>query len=176
MCMLMWTTGTTPWSWKQSSTVLLHKKGNELDLGNYRPMAVADTVYKLWTGVVHASMSTYAENFDILSSQQEDFRNSRNTIRQLQNMMNVLSDAKINAQDLYGMYIDFSSAFNTSDHDYCAPYMTCSPQMMYKGRMNCLHGQRQKSSCHMHTRNPNIPAGATYKGTHFCSRLSFSHG
>ena len=31
--------------------------------------------------------------------------------------MNVMSDAKICHQDLYLLYIDFSSAFNTIDHD-----------------------------------------------------------
>jgi hypothetical protein len=30
---LMWMTGTTPKAWKESQTVLLHKKGNEHDLG-----------------------------------------------------------------------------------------------------------------------------------------------
>lgn len=113
---LMWATGTTPRSWKQSSTILLHRKGGELELSNYRPIALANTLYKLWTIVVHASMSKYAEYYDILSSQQEGFRKQRNTIRQLQNMMNMLSDAKISNQDIM-LYIDFSSAFNTIDHD-----------------------------------------------------------
>ena len=54
---------------------------------------------------------------DILSSSQEGFRAEKNTIRQLQNLMNVMSDAKICHQDLYLLYIDFSSAFNTIDHD-----------------------------------------------------------
>ena len=44
---LMWMTGTTPQSWKESSTILLHKKGSELDLNNYRPIALANTLYKL---------------------------------------------------------------------------------------------------------------------------------
>ena len=39
------------------------------------------------------------------------------TIRQLQNLMNVISDAEICHQDLYPLYINLSSAFNTIDHD-----------------------------------------------------------
>jgi len=31
--------------------------------------------------------------------------------------MNIMSDAKISQQDLYLLYVDFSSAFNTIDHD-----------------------------------------------------------
>ena len=60
-------------------------------------------------------MSKYAEHYDILSSQQEGFRMKRNTIRQ--NLLNVLSDAKISNNDIYMLYVDFSSAFNTIDHD-----------------------------------------------------------
>ena len=99
MFILMWATGTTPQSWNQSSAILLHKKGSELELSNYRPIALAKTLYKLWTGVVHASMSKYAEYYDILSSQEEGFRPERNTVRQQQNMMNMLSDARISKQD-----------------------------------------------------------------------------
>ena len=47
LLVLMWMTGTTPQSWKESTTTLLHKKGSELDLNNYRPIAWADTLYKL---------------------------------------------------------------------------------------------------------------------------------
>ena len=36
---------------------------------------------------------------------------------QLQHLMHILSDAKISQQDIFMLYIDFSSAFNTVDHD-----------------------------------------------------------
>ena len=62
-------------------------------------------------------MSKYAEHHDMLSSQQEGFRKERNTVTQHQNLMNVLSDAKISNFDIYMLYVDFSSAFNTIDHD-----------------------------------------------------------
>ena len=49
---LLWMTGTTPKAWKESQTVLLHKKGSKHDLGSWRPIALANTLYKLWTGVI----------------------------------------------------------------------------------------------------------------------------
>ena len=111
---LMWMTGTMPKAWKESQTVLLHKKGSEHD---WRPTAIANTLYKLWTGVIAEGLYKYAEHFDILSRAQEGFRKQKNTIRQLQNVMNIMSDAKISQQDLYLLCVDFSSAFNTIDHD-----------------------------------------------------------
>ena len=65
---LMWMTGTTPKAWKESQTVLLHKKGSEHDLGNWRPIALANTLHKLWTGVVAEGLYKYAEYFNILSN------------------------------------------------------------------------------------------------------------
>ena len=110
-------TGTTLKAGKESQTMLLHKKGSEHDLGNWRPIALANTLYKVWTGVIAECLYKYAEHFDILSSTQEGFKKQKNTIRQLQNVMNIMSDAKISQQDLNVLYVDFSSAFNTVDHN-----------------------------------------------------------
>jgi len=67
--------------------------------------------------VIAKCLYKYAEHFKILSSAQEGFRKQKNTIRQLQNVMNIMPNAKISKKDLYLLYVDFSSAFNTIDHD-----------------------------------------------------------
>ena len=59
---LMWMTGTTPKAWKESQTSLLHTKGNEHDLGNWRPIARAKTLYKLWTGVIAECLYSNMQN------------------------------------------------------------------------------------------------------------------
>ena len=94
--------------------ILLHKKGSELDLNNYRPIALANTLYNLWTSIVHECLSIYVENNNIVSSQQEGFRQIRNTHRQLQMLQHIFSDAKIYVGKTY---TKFSSAFNTIDLD-----------------------------------------------------------
>ena len=98
---LMWMTASTPTAWKESCTVLIHKKGDAFDLGKCRPIAVANTVYKLRTGMVTQCLSKHAEHFDILSSSQEGFRAEKNTIRQLQNLMDVMSDVQRSAIRIY---------------------------------------------------------------------------
>ena len=86
-------------------------------MGNWRPTALANTLYKLWTGVIAECLEKHAEHFNILSSAQEGFRKQKNTVRQLQNVMNIMSEAKISQQDLCLLYVDLSSAFNTIDYD-----------------------------------------------------------
>nr|CDJ82533.1 RNA-directed DNA polymerase (reverse transcriptase) domain containing protein [Haemonchus contortus] len=41
-----------PTSWKTSETVLLYKKGDPDDIGNYRPICLLSVIYKLFTRVI----------------------------------------------------------------------------------------------------------------------------
>jgi len=52
LMMLMWVTGITPTAWKHSHTCLVHKAGDAADPRNYRPIGLANTLYKLWTRLV----------------------------------------------------------------------------------------------------------------------------
>ena len=113
----MWLAGHVPQGMKQSNTVLLYKKGDRTDIGNYRPIALANTIYKLWTSMVTDTLSMYAENYNLIHNTQEGFRQYRNTTRQLTNLIHTIEDAKLTNRNLYAAYIDFSSAFNTVDHD-----------------------------------------------------------
>ena len=112
---LIWLTGHTPRSWKQSQTILIYKKGDPLQLSNYRPIALANTLYKIWTGMLTQAMSTYAEHFHLLADCQEGFRKHRNTMRALQTTLNVYEDAKFHKKNVFALYTDYSNAFNTID-------------------------------------------------------------
>jgi len=57
---------------KESCTVLLHKKGSVFS--NWTPIALDNTLYKLWTGMVTQCLAQHAEHFDIMSSTQEGFK------------------------------------------------------------------------------------------------------
>ena len=114
---VMWATGLTPTSWKTSMTVLLHKKGEETDLKNYRPIGLLNTTYKLWTRVITAALQEYAEHHGILSASQAGFRRFQNTMQQIQRLIMAKEDARLGEQDLWLLLVDFSSAFNTTSQD-----------------------------------------------------------
>jgi hypothetical protein len=57
----MWEHHTTPEEWKHSNTVLLHKKLSVLELKNYRPICLANTLFKLWSRLVHYAAYEFAE-------------------------------------------------------------------------------------------------------------------
>jgi hypothetical protein len=51
------------------------------------------------------------------STTQAGFCKQKDTIHQLQNIIMALEDAKLFKQDVYALIVDFTSAFNTTDHD-----------------------------------------------------------
>jgi hypothetical protein len=114
---VMWATGTTPAAWKHSTTVLLHKKGSTTNLKNYRPVGLTNTIYKLWTKLATCVMLDYAEQHQLLSSAQAGFRRRRSTTQQLQLLTAALEDARSHKKDIYLLLCDFSSAFDTTNHD-----------------------------------------------------------
>ena len=116
LMIIMWITGHTPAPWKVSSTILLYKKDDPTHLENRRPIGLLNTIYKVWTRFVTEVLSSYSEDYHILSPSQEGFRPSRNTSRHLQRLAHILEDARASHKDIYALYIDFTSAFNTISH------------------------------------------------------------
>ena len=113
---LCWKHGKTPDAWKQSLTLLFYKKGDPAEPGNYRPIALLNTIYKLWTSVICHLLSNYCEQHGILSEPQEGFRKHKDCQRQLQYLKLVIEDAKMHNRDLYISLLDIKSAFDTVDH------------------------------------------------------------
>ena len=71
---------------------------------------------KVWTGWIAKTLSTIAEQRQMLSTTQEGFRGYRDCQRQIRNVLNIIEDAHLHHQNLYMMYIDLTAAFNTVDH------------------------------------------------------------
>ena len=92
------------------------QKGNPSHLSNHRPIALANTIYKLFTTTLTSILSAYGELNQILHNSQEGFRQKRCTNRQIQMLIAALEDSKFSSQDIYLLYIDFTKAFGSSDH------------------------------------------------------------
>ena len=105
-----------PKYWKHSKTILLQKKKTPTHLTNYRPIALANTIYKLYTSTLTTLLTNYGEKHRILHFSQEGFRPQINTSRQLQTIIATLEDARLTTKDIYLTYIDFRNAFGSIDH------------------------------------------------------------
>ena len=105
-----------PTYWKHSKTILLHKKDNPMHLTNYRPIVLANTIYKSYTSTITNLLTSYGEQHRLLHFSQEGFRPQRNTSRQIQMITAALEDARLTNKDIYLTYIDFRNAFGSIDH------------------------------------------------------------
>jgi len=115
---IMWATGVTPQAWKRSETVLIDKNiGEETQITSYRPVGMANTLYKLWTRMVTNVMYEYAEYNSLLGNTHAGCRKQLDTIHQLENVIMALEDSKLHSKNIYALVVDFTSAFNTTDHD-----------------------------------------------------------
>ncbi|CAI5983619.1 unnamed protein product [Closterium sp. NIES-65] len=97
-------------------TILLHKKGDKGDLGNYRPITLLSTVCKIIAKVMASRLKVVLH--EVISEDQYGFLPGR----QLADAVSVVADA-IEAgangkEDWYLMMIDFQKAFDSISRDY----------------------------------------------------------
>lgn len=114
---LMWATACTPDCIKSTTTVLAHKKKSTLHLANYRRLGLENTVFKLWTKLITGALTHHAERTGMLSSTQAGFRAGRSTEYQLEMLTMALEDARLCGQDIFLLQVDWSDAFDTTNHD-----------------------------------------------------------
>ena len=112
----LWKAAYTPTCWAKSHTCLLYKRGDNRDLGSYRPIAMANILGKIWTGTLARALAYFAETRHILSTTQEGFRTKKNSLRQVRNVVNAIEDAHLHHKNIYLLFVDFSNAFNTVQH------------------------------------------------------------
>ncbi|GFT90264.1 retrovirus-related Pol polyprotein from type-1 retrotransposable element R2 [Trichonephila clavipes] len=62
-----------PSIWKTSRTVLIHKKGDVVQLENWRPISLSDTIYKLFPKCMARKLAEWCENYEVISSCKKGF-------------------------------------------------------------------------------------------------------
>ncbi|KAH7718827.1 protein F43G9.7 [Aphelenchoides avenae] len=100
-----------PLKWKESRTVLLHKKGDTEDLKNYRPICILPVIYKLFTKVV---LNRITEQLDAAQlPEQAGFRSGFSTSDHMQTLNQIQERAREKGMWLYLVFIDYEKAFDS---------------------------------------------------------------
>jgi ribonuclease HI len=99
-----------------SHTILLYKKGDQHKVGNYRPIALAQTLYKVYTSCITRILQDYAEVNHMLCPSQCGSRPTRSTSKIFTQYIAAIESAHLTKSDIFSLYVDFSSAFNTIGH------------------------------------------------------------
>ena len=106
-----------PTKWKCATVVPLKKDGNKQDVGNLRPISLLPLPGKLLEKVIHHQTMKYLELNNILSSFQSGFRPDHSTTSTVAKITDKIISNMERGQLTYAIYIDFSKAFDTIDHD-----------------------------------------------------------
>ena len=88
----IWMRGEMPQQWKYAIIMVLHKKKDRTECGNYRGISLVAHAGKILLKIIACRLSEYCERVGILPEEQSDFRPNRSTtdmmfvIRRLQEL------------------------------------------------------------------------------------------
>ncbi|GFT18415.1 retrovirus-related Pol polyprotein from type-2 retrotransposable element R2DM, partial [Nephila pilipes] len=106
-----------PRAWKISNCVLIHKK-DDLDLiDNWRPIALSNTIYKLFMKCLTRKLQDWCEFNQVLSSAQKGFTPHDGVIEHNFLLAQSLELAKRNKTDIFLAFLDISNAFGSIPHE-----------------------------------------------------------
>ena len=108
--------GVVPRCWKSSNTVLLHKKGERSDIGNWRPIAMGDTTAKLFAAVVADRLTKWAVSNQQLSPSQKGFLQYEGCYEHNFVLQEILRDAKVRGREVVVAWLDLTNAFGSVPH------------------------------------------------------------
>ncbi|CAK1603944.1 unnamed protein product [Parnassius mnemosyne] len=103
-----------PTQWCTSDIILLFKKGNPLDIGNYRPISLMASIYKLFSFVILKRISDDIDKQQ--PKEQAGFRSGYNTMDHIQTLEQVIEKYREYNIPLYVAFIDYNKAFDCISH------------------------------------------------------------
>ncbi|XP_057335413.1 uncharacterized protein LOC130674161 [Microplitis mediator] len=109
--------GAIPVSWKVSNTVLIYKKGDRNDLSNWRPLAMDNTIYKLFAALIADRLTNFVVNGSRLTSSQKGFFRYEGCLEHNYVIQEVLTDGAREGKDVIVACLDASNAFGSIPHE-----------------------------------------------------------
>ena len=117
ICNLSFTHGVVPDAMKIAKVIPLFKSGNYMKVNNYRPVSILPVLSKILERLMYNRLMKFVEDFDILYDFQFGFRKCHSTFMALASSVNHIVNALQFGKYSIGVYLDFSKAFDTLNHD-----------------------------------------------------------
>lgn len=103
-----------PSQWSESNIILLYKKGDPNDIGNYRPISLLPSLYKLFSSVIERKIKVTIEAHQPI--EQAGFRRGFSTVDHIHSIEMVIEKFQEFKRPLYIVFIDYQKAFDTLLH------------------------------------------------------------
>lgn len=108
-------TGRIPKQWEKSDIILLYKKGDPMNISNYRPISLLSCRYKLFTSILLSRIKPQIDKFQ--TAEQAGFCSGFSTIDHIHTVEQVVEKFKEFNAPLYLAFIDYIKAFNSIFHN-----------------------------------------------------------
>ena len=102
---------------KIAKVIPIFKKGNPLEMSNYRPISLLTSFSKILEKLIYTRTIDFFRSCQILSNSQFGFREKHTTSHAILHFINNVANALDNHSHTIGIFLDYSKAFDTIDHD-----------------------------------------------------------
>ena len=117
ICNLSFKRGIFPMQLKIANVVPIYKSGNEHVFSNYRPVSVLPVFSKLLEKLMYSRLMNFITNNKLLYKYQFGFQKGKSTYMALILLIDKITEALDKGDCVVGIYLDFSKAFDTVNHD-----------------------------------------------------------
>ena len=104
--------GTLPQSWKTSLVMPVFKRGDATDTANYRPIAVGETLSRLYASILAQRLVQYTEQEDLRSPTQAGYRPEHSTIHQTFVLQHVIDKHRHLKSPLCLCFVDLKPTYD----------------------------------------------------------------
>ena len=116
LCTKIWETCTWPDDWKLQEFVMLYKKGNTKECGNYRTIALISHASKILLIIILNRVKIKVEQE--LSDCQAGYQSNRGTIDMLFSLQILIEKIRNSEDEAFIIFIDYSKAFDSVNHNH----------------------------------------------------------
>ena len=106
-----------PSVWKVANIVPILKKGNPLNVNNYRPISLTSTISKVMERIINDHILSYLSTNNLIGRHQFGFQKQCSTITQLIDCYSDWSSAINDGSSVDVIYLDYAKAFDSVVHN-----------------------------------------------------------
>ncbi|KAJ7420701.1 hypothetical protein WISP_47391 [Willisornis vidua] len=112
-----WLTGMVPNDCKLAKVMLIHRKGEKEDPGNYRPISLTLAPGKVMEQIILSAITQHLQDGQEIRSSQYGFRKDRSCLINLISFYDQVTCLVDEGKSVDLVYLDFSKTFDTVSHN-----------------------------------------------------------
>ena len=117
ICNLSLTEGIFPHQLKVANVIPLYKADDPMCFNHYSPVSLLCILSKVFEKIMYPRLLEFLEKFEIIYKNQFGFRKKHSSYMALMVLMDEISKSLERGEYVVGVFLDFSKAFDTVNHD-----------------------------------------------------------